>query len=274
MRRETARRIAVDGGAALVLVLALGGTAVLSASLRAAERASGWALFALVVGLAAYHLRKRLPFLPLGSSATWMALHSRAGVLAIVVFFVHAGGRLPAGALERVLALLFWAVSGSGIVGLLLTRAIPRRLAARGEEVLFERIPLLRRRLREQAEAVVLGVAEASHLGTLAGFYGRELAPFFAAPRNFWPHLSGSGRPLGHLLGGLAAIERYLDERERGGAARLASLIRAKDDLDFHHTHQAALKGWLFVHVGLTWSLLLVGLLHGALGELFSGVDP
>ncbi len=52
---------------------------------------------------------------------------------------------------------------------------------------------------------------------------------------------------------------------ERGILAQIVERIRAKDDLDFQQARQGVLKGWLFVHIPLTYSMLLAGMVHGIL---------
>jgi hypothetical protein len=88
---------------------------------------------------------------------------------------------------------------------------------------------------------------------------------YFAGPRNFWWHVIESTRPRFRLLGELAALDRYLNDSERQQVRQLTDLIRAKDDLDYQYTHQTILKYWLFIHIPLTYSLLMVGLAHGLL---------
>jgi hypothetical protein len=51
----------------------------------------------------------------------------------------------------------------------------------------------------------------------------------------------------------------------------LFSLVRRKDDLDFHDARQKILKLWLFGHIGLTYALVLLALVHGLLAHAFGG---
>jgi hypothetical protein len=51
----------------------------------------------------------------------------------------------------------------------------------------------------------------------------------------------------------------------------LADLVRRKDGLDYHHALQTSLKLWLFMHVPLTYSLMIFSLLHVVLVYAFSG---
>lgn len=260
--------------AAIVMIVATLGLTAHSLALRDTARLSGWILFGSVLFLAAYNLRKKVTYPPVVSSSTWLQLHLYLGLVTVVLFLIHTGVRSPGGILEGGLALLFWGTALSGLVGLFLTRALPPRLSVRGEEVLFERIPMYRRELRERAERLVVRCAEESRLTTLADFYTARLAGFLAGPRHFWAHLAQSTRPRHRLIAEIRSLERYLNEQERGLAGELVEIVIAKDGLDYHHAVQSTLKGWLFVHIPLSYMLLLLGLVHAVLAYAFSAGLP
>jgi hypothetical protein len=232
---------------------------------------SGVVLLVLVVFLAAYNARKKLSFIPLGRSAVWLQLHIYAGLLSVIVFAAHAHARLPHGPFEILLASLYLGTALSGVIGLVLTRIFPPRLTARGEQVLFERIPIFRRKLRILAELTVQKSIAEADTTTLADFYTAHAAEFFAGSRNMLLHLVNSIRPRKKLLAELSDLDRYFNDREREIAAELRELIKAKDDLDHQYALMATLKAWLFVHLPLTYALLLAVALHVYLVLAFSG---
>jgi hypothetical protein len=232
---------------------------------------TGWCLFALIIYLTAYNARKKLAFLPLVSSRAWLRVHSWTGMLAGLVFVLHLQMRLPAGPFEAALAALFVAVTLSGIAGWWLSRALPERLTSAGGEVPYERIPVIRRALRERAEALVLAGIPAAAATTLADFYAARLSGFFKGPANFGPHLVGSSRTVNSLLADLGQVQRYLSEGEKKTAAELAALLREKDTLDLHWSTQLVLKGWLFVHIPLTYGMLVFIFVHIVLVYAYSG---
>ena len=231
---------------------------------------SGWALLAVVLFLTLYNLRRKLPFLPLGSSALWLQFHIYAGLVSVVVFVLHIGGRMPNDAFETALALLYFAVAGSGLLGIFVARGLPPRLSRRGEEVLFERIPLFRRQLMEATEALVQRSVEESGSTTIADYYSDRLRSFFDGPRNFWHHLAESNRGRHRLLTEMRALERYLNESERVTLGEIAEVTCVKDDLDYQYALQAMLRRWQFVHVPLTYGLLIVVAVHIVLVHAFA----
>jgi hypothetical protein len=232
---------------------------------------TGWSLFAVILCLTFYNPRKKLPFLPLFSSEAWLQFHIYAGLLTGVLFAVHISFRVPAGWFETILAWLYVLVMLSGFFGLFVSRTLPRRLTARGGEVLFERIPAIRRELRERAEALALKSISEGKSPTIAEFYSRELRDFFEGQKNLGLHLFEVSTPLNRLLSRIRDLNRFVNEQERVMIEQLVLLVRQKDGLDYHYSLQLALKTWLFVHIPLTYSLLLFTLVHIVLVFAFSG---
>ncbi|KAB2654339.1 MAG: hypothetical protein DVB31_16880 [Verrucomicrobia bacterium] len=231
---------------------------------------SGWFLFAVMLFLTAYNARKKLPFLPLGKSSTWLQLHAYVGWLSVAILFVHVGWRLPGGWFETALEILFFAVAASGVAGMVWSRFVPRRLTARGGEVLFERIPVIRRSLQDRAEDLALKSVAAARSSAIADFYIAHLADFFRGPANYWQHLGESRAPWNRIESKFDDLARFLDPEQRKVLAQVSDLARQKDGLDYQHALQSSLKLWLFVHVPLTYGLLVFTALHVVLVYGFS----
>ena len=230
---------------------------------------TGWILLAIMVFLAAYNGRKKIPFLPAGKSEAWLQLHIYAGYFTVLLFGIHVDFRVPDGWFEGILTALFAIVTLSGFLGLFLSRVLPKRLNTRGGEVIFERIPAIRSALREEAEKLVFGSALKST--TIADLYVRQLSDFFAKPQYFWPHLVDSRAPLNAIVREIDEIRPFLSEQERPSLEQLTALVRRKDGLDYHHALQLALKIWLFVHVPFTYALMIFSLTHLIVVFAFSG---
>jgi len=232
---------------------------------------SGWLLFAVMLILTFYNARKKLSFLPLLTSEGWLQFHIYAALFTAVLFCVHVSYKIPTGWFECVLAALYALVMLSGFFGLFASRGIPKRLTTRGGEVLFERIPGIRRQLQERAETLALQSVEQVKSATIADFYVRELKDFFDDTRNVPSHWFEIRTPLNSLLNKIADLNRYLNEAERATMDEIATLVRQKDGLDYHYSLQLVLKLWLFVHIPLTYSLLLWTFAHIVLVFAYSG---
>ncbi|HEY3860410.1 MAG TPA: hypothetical protein VGO59_00865 [Verrucomicrobiae bacterium] len=273
---ETLMRFSQQRGFGIFIFLALSALIIwlqwqYSGRLAHLSYLNGWALLAVILLLTLYNGRKKLSFLPLLTSEQWLQFHIYAGLLTGVLFAVHISGRIPTGWFQGILAWLYILVMISGFFGLYISRAIPKRLTIRGGEVLFERIPAVRRQLREQAEKLALQSIGESKSGTIADFYLRELKDFFSRPLNGPSHLSENDGPVNRLLNKISDVNRYLNDQERATLDKIAALVRQKDGLDYHYAHQFLLKLWLFTHIPLTYCLLLVTLVHVVLVFAFSG---
>lgn len=241
------------------------------AALESPSTFTGWVLLAVLIALAAFHLRKKIPAPPLGTASAWMQAHIYLGLAALPLFLLHVPLRWPNGVFETALAALFALTWCSGVWGLYWTRTIPRRLAAAAEEVSFDLAPRLRREVRDQAAAAVLAGVRDSGDATLGEFYRARLQPYFeSAPRrrDRWrptPRLRKA------LLAELTDVGRYLSERERHVAEQLFALVRRRDAIDYHEALQLRLRAWIVVHLTLTWPLLMAAGCHVALVHAFAG---
>lgn len=234
---------------------------------------SGYILIAALLFLAAYSLRKLIPSISwLGSSSQWMQLHIYAALGSFPIFVWHIGQRIPDGTLEAILAVMYLTVFVSGLLGLLWTRTIPRRLTAVGEQVIFEQIPFRRRQLVRQARALLFESPAASVV--LGRFYARRLAGFFERERPVAYLMHPTGRARRAIIDEIEDLDRYLSPSHRETGRQLAELVRRKDDLDFHLALQGRLKLWLFVHIALTHSLILLATVHGIAAHAFHGGLP
>jgi hypothetical protein len=233
-------------------------------TLRDVGAASGWLLAGLCLLLAGLAGRKRLAPLPIGRVHFWLQLHGWLGIVCCGAYVVHAGVRPPAGLLDRLLALSFVLTAFSGVGGAWFSRHVARRLQETGAEIVWERIPAARRELALQADQIVRETMAASTSTTLGEYHTAVSLPYLAAPHDRWAHLFGRSAALRARERRLADERRFLDETERGAVDRLQPLLVQKRQLDLHYTLQAALKLWLFLHIGATGALLVLAALHAA----------
>jgi hypothetical protein len=233
---------------------------------------SGWLLFSCLLFLALFNARKNLPVLPLLRASVWLQAHIYVGLVAILLFLLHSRFRLPDGPFEIFLWLLFAAEATSGLVGLAFSRMLAPRLAMHGdgERVIFERIPLLRAHLAREVEELAGRSVIDTRSVALVQYYASRLEPFFRRPRNFLRHLLQSSEPLRAQQREMAALRRYLDEPGRATLREIEERVVAKDSLDYQYSLHLVLKGWLFVHIPLTYGLLLAVLAHLVLVYAFT----
>jgi len=232
--------------------------------------ATGYLLLGLVVFLALYSGRKRLSMLPLGKASVWLTIHLAGGVLSLTIFWFHIGKLWPTGAVDCALALLFYGVCASGVVGYALQLWIPGRLARSGREIIYERIPAEIALIRGQVEKAVLEATGESGNDTLGRDYLQTLAWYFARPRFFWNHVFGGRRAELWMQRHLETIGRYLTVAERAHLARIAELGTDKRRAEVQYALQSLLKRWTIFHVPMATAMLTLAVWHLILVQVFA----
>ena len=210
-----------------------------------------------MAGAALYGIRRRSMQRGLGKARAWQQFHLYGGSVFLLATLLHAGFRVPKGALSGwLMGLSIW-VFLSGIFGLLIQQWVQRLLRPLRVEVLYERIPTLATHVREESQAV----AEASSL-MVRDFYRKDLAPVLAAPRNdfrFYVRPASSLRP---LSGQFELLKRLAPSEDQPRVAALENLYETKLDMDAHYTLQKALRSWLYIHVPPSIVLLVLVAIH------------
>lgn len=263
-----AARLLIAGSAAAAIIMVL---SWYDRRLGRADLVSGMILLGMVVGLAGLRVKKCLPSLPIGATSHWVQCHVYLALAAIAVFVWHARFRWPTGYLDAAVWLLFVATAGSGLLGLYLSRVLPRRLAALNEEIVLERIPILHRQLKQQAQEVVLAAVTDDGSRILPDFFVHRLHDYLDRRPSLAYRVVPTSRVRRRLLAELDNQRRYLSSREQQTCERLFGIIRRKDDLDYHLALQCLLRAWLSVHLALTYWLLLAACLHGVVAWSFRG---
>jgi hypothetical protein len=270
MRLRSRSGVVIWAAAVLVFAAATYQTYYLRLHLGRPAVLSGWILFAVMVGLALFNARKKLSMVPVGRASAWLAFHAVGGVLAIGLFFIHAQTVWPEGSYQRLLAILFYLVSLSGLLGIAAQRIYPRRLTQIDYEVIYERIPGEIAHLREEAEETVVRCTAETGSDTLARHYIDTLAWYFRRPRYAWSSLAGSARAEHWLNREIGAVGRYLNEAETKFLARLKDLCLTKSRIDRHYAIQSLLKFWLFLHLPLAVAVMVVAVWHLLLVHVYA----
>ena len=252
-----AARYALLWGAFITGLVVLGVyTYLADLQLERTEFITGYALFALMITLALFNARKKLAMVPLIRSAYWLAIHVVGGVAAVALFFIHTGSIWPSGSYEQALAIVFYLVSISGILGYAIQRINPRRLVQTDLEIIYERIPAELADIRDKAEAEVLACTEETGSDTLARHYMETLVWYFERPRIVFNNASG-GKAVEHWLRfQYRTVNRYLNDNERTYLDRVDGLAKIKSKIDIHYACQGMMKGWLLIHLPLAAALL------------------
>ncbi len=242
---------------------------IYGSALRDPNYFDGWVLASVIAFQVAFRIAKKLGVSP-KSATRWKQFHVFTGYLVIAAFIVHTDYSLPDTSFEWALWLSFLLVTASGIFGTYLVWSLQAKRPA-AEPVNYERIPALRAELELafRAEATETNKSAASldlptlpHDAWIEDLCATQLKDFFSGHRNFAAHLAGSQRPLKQLTDAIDTLARYVDQRGKEKLAAIKDLVIEKDRLDFAQVSLGLTRGWLLVHVPVTYTLVVMVVAH------------
>jgi hypothetical protein len=266
----TRRRVSGLAIAGLLTAVYLYGAALAPAALDHSREATGWVLLGLCLFLLLFNIRKRLAAFPLARGHVWLQAHVYLGLFSGIAFFVHSDWRLPVGLMDWCLWLVFAGVFVTGVFGIVLSRTVPSRLNARGERVIFERIPTFRAQIASEVEGLVLRAVKDAASSTIADLYATRLLPFLSGSRNFWAHAFSATAHRQALQNEINAVRRYLPPEGNTILDEIEERVLTKDDLDYQYTWQLLVKSWLLVHLPLSCAMIPLVLFHVLVNYAFS----
>jgi hypothetical protein len=239
-------------------------------------------LFALLLGA-----RKRVRSLRVGRAYWWCQGHVWFGILSFPIIVLHGGfkSNFWGGTLTLWIMWLFVAVWISGLVGLVLQQIMPNRMLNQVPmETIFEQVDNIIDQLRREAEQIVKSVSqktqedayetEEGSAGTatavapvrigaeaeakLATFYNAQVKPILQ-----------ERIPLGAALArerqATAAFAQLRDTMPltmRKPVDDLAEICEERRQLAKQKRLHHILHGWLFVHVPISYALMVLATVH------------
>lgn len=222
---------------------------------------SGFVLLACIIFLTLFNSRKKLPFFPVLKASTWMKWHSYIGYFTLFLFFVHIRFAFNGGTLELLLALFFLIVSVSGIIGLFISKFLPYLMTASGETLIYEKIPKHKIKIQNNIKNLVLDSENKLKSSTLTDFYNKYLHVYiFKKPFIFYPF--SRKKDYFNIKNELNNLKRYLAKDEQEYADKIGEWLETKYNLDIQYSSQKLLRYWLFIHIPMTYSMLVLVAIH------------
>ncbi len=240
------------------------------AGLRDARYLDGWLLAAGMILQIYFHVALKTTRLSPKAVARWRAFHVLLGYVLIAAFLSHANFSLPDTGMEWALWLGLCLVAISGIFGTYLSWSLKARHGITSG-FNFDRIPIRRDEIAKEVHAAVTQDAAPSHDLPLPDLpydvwildlYANHLRDFLQAPRHFTAHLLGAQNPGQRLIDEIEMLSRFVDPSRQEKLAAIKDLVIEKDRLDFARAYLLLTKGWLFVHVPVTYALVVISVLH------------
>jgi hypothetical protein len=237
----------------------------------------GWVLAGGMGLQLAFHIAIKTASLSPTSAARWRKIHIFVGYLLIAAFISHSDFSLPDTGFEWALWAGFVLVMLSGIFGTYLAWSL-RAKHAIDERIGYDSIPTRRAELARDVyvvakvdlPAAAIALPATPYDAWIMDLYTNHLRDFFGGQRNFTAHLIGSRRPLKRLTDEIDNLSPYVDKQSQMKLAVIKNLVVEKDWLDFARVYLGLTKGWLFVHVPVTYALIVLTVLHVVVVYSFS----
>jgi len=211
--------------------------------------------------------RKKLPRLPIGTASFWLKAHIWLGLLSVPLILFHAGFRWG-GLLEQMLLLVFAVVIASGIAGVVFQQYLPRVMKdSTSREAMFEQLPHVCSALRATADEQVVAVCgslfpsadDTPHeQENLREFYVEVVRPFLNAKIDKHEPLLNVARASSVF----SQMHRAVPASARSTLTRLVAICDERRELARQVCLYKWLHYWLFFHVPLSLSLLVLAIAH------------
>lgn len=215
----------------------------------------------------AFNWRKKFPQLMfLGDAQFWMRGHVWLGTLSLPLIFFHSGWRFG-GMVETVLMFVMLTVWLSGLFGLIMQQYLPKSLMTRvNAEAMYQQVNEVCRQLRLAADDEMKKKcgdlfepqgpnAELTHLKQ---FYVLTVRPFLQET-----YQSGSGLNNASEADALFdAIRNAVSEKLQPDLERLKKMCNERRDLESQRSMHGWLHKWLYLHIPLSMTLLVLGAIH------------
>ncbi len=239
-------------------------------ALRDAQYFDGWLLASGMLLQVYYHIRRQTSAMSPKAAQSWRQIHIFVGYVIFALFLSHSNLALPDTGFEWALWSGFLLVTASGILGTYLAWSVPAKLGP-DDRTAFERIPIQRSELARQVHILAmsaekaqldLALPSAPYQDWIADLYKNVLRSYFQGACNSMAHFFGSQRHLKRIIAEIDSLERYVDKTGQNKLNAMKALVLEKDRLDFAHVHLGLTKLWLFVHVPITYGLVILAVLH------------
>ena len=229
-------------------------------------------------------LRKRFPVWRMGRTQTWMRGHLWLGLISYPIILLHSGFSFGHGALTFWMMVLLTVVIISGLLGAALQHYMPRMVTQLVPmETIYGDSAHVLRDLQEEAERIVgdicgpivamsataastsgmsvstlVQVMDKAAVAEMQYFYQQEMLPYVKDP-------GARGSALANTNTATATFKNLrtlLPTAVHEALSDLENICYEKRQIDLQARLHRILHGWLFVHIPLSYALLVMGAIH------------
>jgi hypothetical protein len=243
--------------------------------------------FGMMIFAGLLSMRKKFRVARIGRAKTWMKGHLWLGFLAYPLILFHAAFRLG-GSLTTAMMIIFTFVFVSGIAGAALQHYMPMKMTHDVPmETIYDQIDSVMGQLVREAADIMSHLVPALEAVPVTDVVGERTITLHAAAREvdskdlqplrtlyeekLLPYLLQRGSARLELANPQVSDTIFEQVRKMSPTAidpfvdDLQSICDEKRQLDKQSRMHRILHGWLFVHIPLSWALLVMGMVHAVI---------
>lgn len=245
-------------------------------SLRDPRYLDGWLLTAGMAAQVFFHIATKR--LSLKARERWRSAHIVIGCILIAAFLSHSNFALPDTGVAWALWGGFVLITLSGLGGTYLSWSLAARRGI-DDDVLSGDLNARRTKLASNARDLIAALddqvgteilPQLPHSSWIADLYHKRLRDFIESDRSFPFYRIGSGARLRRMTNEIDALSPYVDAQHQEVLRVIKAIVVEKDRLDGGRILLWLRSAWLFVHVPVTYGLIVLVALHILLVYSFS----
>ena len=220
----------------------------------------GWIGAILALAATALSVRKRLAYQGVGKLSVWLSAHTYVGVVSAFAVLYHSGFRMGS-PLPAVLLSFFWFTVVSGVLGLWLSRTVPRLLTA------IEESPAIIDDLLSIRAECLRGMLELAAAGS--GDFSTHVKGCLLPEAASWSRMFRFYRNRTTLAEEMPAFQKehewalhWLGSFEHRAYQRAAEYALRINKMNAELLLHRVMRGWLTIHITTTATMFGLLALH------------
>ena len=243
--------------------------------------------FAMMIFAGLLSVRKKFPVMRIGRAKVWMRGHLWLGFLSYPIIILHSAFGLG-GPLTTTLMVLFTIVFVSGIVGAALQHYLPIKMTREVPmETIYDQIESVMGQLCHEADDIMVQLVPAMETVPAAEVVGDRTLPLYKIAREVdsqdlqpirtlysekvQPYLLQPGNFSHEMADSEVAATIFEQVRKMSPTVidelvdDLENICTEKRQLDRQARLHHWLHTWLFIHLPLSWTILVLGAIHAVI---------
>jgi len=250
---------------AMLMILAVGviwSLQIMSLKFVANSLLSGWLLLTVLLLLFAMPLLFKILRVSGSVKAQQITVHTVLALFLGYLFAIHLNFKLPTGVFETLLASMFVLVWVAGVLMLLTQPWLNRNLVREQDNNVFDNFDHHRNTMRHQIEKIVFTHIEQTRTQKLLMFYLQYLKQFVDNKHSALFYFLHYHTFQLELKKDINALRGFLPASDQVAIKQLENLISKKLSLEHRYHKRNLLRCVIYLHIPLSYALLVAVALH------------